>query len=103
MKEKYAMLTIMLNKRIGLGLLLLFMILLIALTLPNMVSGSHATGTGAIGMICTTDSGASPSAASFEMEAVSGYISMPDGNILYMWGFTMHGGFPRPGGRIRQR
>ncbi len=84
------MLTIIPNKRIGLGLLLLIMVLLVALTLPNMVSGDHATGTGAVGLVCTTDSAATPTAASFEMEAVSGYISMPDGNVIYMWGYTMH-------------
>ena len=81
------------GKRIGPGLLLLLVSLLIAAALPATVIGRSRTRPAAAGttMVCTTG-------PTFNLETADGYISTPDGNSLYMWGYTVSGNpFQMPG------
>ena len=48
-----------------------------------------------IGIACTTASGTNPT---FTLDAVPGYIQLPDSNTAYMWGYALGGGaFQYPG------
>jgi FtsP/CotA-like multicopper oxidase with cupredoxin domain len=48
-----------------------------------------------IGVACTTAAGSNPT---FTLDATDGYIQLPDGNTMYMWGYTIGGGaFQHPG------
>lgn len=54
-----------------------------------------ATATPATGIACTTDAALTPH---FTLEATDGYIQLPDGNTMYMWGYALGGGaFQHPG------
>jgi len=44
------------------------------------------TGTNAIGMVCTEDSSPSPI---FNLQTATGYMQTPDGNQVFMWGYTL--------------
>jgi FtsP/CotA-like multicopper oxidase with cupredoxin domain len=50
---------------------------------------SAAAAVTPTGLVCTT--GASPN-PTFALVATSGYIALPDGNTMYMWGFAPAGG-----------
>lgn len=64
----------------------------VALLLP---AGTALAAPPATGIECTT--GASPSPI-FTLEAKPGYIQLPDGNTMYMWGYAPGGGgFQHPG------
>ena len=56
----------------------------------------HAQATDPkVGIACTTGVGQSPT---FTLEATDGYIQLPDGNVMYMWGYAKGGGaFQHPG------
>lgn len=48
-----------------------------------------------IGVACTSRPGTSPT---FELSTHEGYVQLPDGNTMYMWGFSAAGqGFQHPG------
>ncbi len=60
-------------------------------------SGSPAVAQAppAVGIVCTTGTSPSPT---FALETSSGYISLPDGNTVMMYGFSMAGApFQHPG------
>ena len=47
------------------------------------------------GIACTTAAAGNPT---FTLEATDGYIQLPDGNTMYMWGYALGGGaFQHPG------
>ena len=49
----------------------------------------------ATGIVCTTGAGTTPT---FTLTATDGYIQLPDGNTMYMWGYANGGGaFQHPG------
>lgn len=49
----------------------------------------------AVGVACTTGTGPNPT---FTLNAQDGYIQLPDGNTMYMWGYAQAGGsFQHPG------
>lgn len=49
------------------------------------------------GLICTTDPNATPTTATFTLNTREGYIGLPDGNVVYMWGFSAGAaGFQHP-------
>ncbi|MFZ1537154.1 MAG: multicopper oxidase domain-containing protein [Chromatiaceae bacterium] len=53
------------------------------------------TTTPATGIACTSGSSPNPT---FTLEAKPGYIQLPDGNTMYMWGYANGGGaFQHPG------
>ncbi len=86
--------------KLGLGLLLVLIAILILTLTPMIVSGfsrivpaAHATT-----MVCTPPTGGTPGNPVFDLKADDGYISTPDGNSLYMWGYAIEGGtFQMPG------
>ena len=70
-----------------------------ALTLTTTVTAvvplpgvGHALGDESEGILCT-----SSSAATFDVEATGGWISVPDGNAIYMWSYGLPGAFQFPG------
>lgn len=78
------------NKKIGLGLLLIIVLLLalpgIAIGRPSLAPAAQATT-----MVCTNG-------PNFNLQATQGYIETPDGNQVFMWGFaTNPGSFQMPG------
>jgi FtsP/CotA-like multicopper oxidase with cupredoxin domain len=49
----------------------------------------------AVGVACTSSPGPNPT---FTLNATDGYIQLPDGNTMYMWGYAKGGGaFQHPG------
>jgi FtsP/CotA-like multicopper oxidase with cupredoxin domain len=66
--------------------------LLGVLALPVSVFGRPwlQGGAGAIGIVCTNG-------PSFSLQTATGYIYTPDGNALFMWGYTANGLFQMPG------
>ncbi len=82
------------NKWIGLGSLLA-LALAIILAYPTLVIGrTQLAPTGnAIGVVCTENS-----SATFNLQTTTGFISLPDGNQVFMWGFAETGNaFQAPG------
>lgn len=52
-------------------------------------------GTGNTGVVCTTRPGTSPT---FELTTETGYVLLPDGNTMFMWGYSVAGEhFQHPG------
>ncbi len=79
--------------RIGIGGLLLTVILIAVAALPGagIARPQIAPPTGSVGMVCTNGT-------TFNLETTDGRIYAPDGNSLYMWGFTLSGSpFQMPG------
>jgi len=76
----------------GLGLLLLVCALVVlALPVATIVHPRLALAAGPIGIVCTTG-------PTFNLQTTTGYISTPDGNSLFMWGYTTSAGsFQMPG------
>src|SRR6476469_7685581 len=61
--------------------------------LTGVVLGSNAQAATSEGLDCQTDAH-----NTFSLTARDGYVSTPDGNSLYMWGFGMSSGsFQLPG------
>lgn len=86
------MLAITRKRMLGLGLGLVALIIT-ALTLPNLALGRPPAqpATNAVGMVCTPG-------PTFNLETATGYIHTPDGNSLFMWGYTSAGSpFQMPG------
>jgi FtsP/CotA-like multicopper oxidase with cupredoxin domain len=51
-----------------------------------------------VGIVCTTGSGGVPTAPIFDLTTKTGYISLPDGNTAFMWGYSSgFDGFQHPG------
>jgi FtsP/CotA-like multicopper oxidase with cupredoxin domain len=51
-----------------------------------------------VGMVCTTGSGGVAQAPVFDLTTRTGYISLPDGNTAFMWGYSSgFDGFQHPG------
>jgi FtsP/CotA-like multicopper oxidase with cupredoxin domain len=68
------------------------------LAMSSMSGAATVTAVGPppSGIVCTSDAGANPS---FTLHAVSGYVSIPDGNTIYMWSYSDSGStaFQLPG------
>jgi FtsP/CotA-like multicopper oxidase with cupredoxin domain len=85
------------RKRIGLGLLLL-VVALVALAVPEMAVGRPllAPTAGASTMVCTEFPG--DTTPTFDLQATTGRVSMPDGNSIFMWGYALDpGSYQMPG------
>ena len=80
------------TKRMGLGSLLLLCALAVSALPASAVPRPYIPpAAGAIGIVCTTG-------PTFNLKATDGYISTPDGNSLYMWGYAeASGSFQMPG------
>jgi FtsP/CotA-like multicopper oxidase with cupredoxin domain len=73
-------------------------LLILAILIPGIAQQSQpatAQTPANIGMVCTT--GASPN-PTFTLATQTGYIQLPDGNTMYMWGYSLGGQpFQHPG------
>ncbi|MEP7088805.1 MAG: hypothetical protein ABI776_01755 [Nocardioidaceae bacterium] len=64
-----------------------------ALALGGLVAGSGAQAATSEGLLCNTDAH-----NTFSLTARDGYVSTPDGNSMFMWGYGMSSGkFQLPG------
>jgi len=90
----------LMNKKFGLGLLLLAAILVVAMDPASVVGRpvyAPAAQAGGSTMVCTTGT-AGTAGPEFELETSTGFFSAPDGNQVFMWGYNMVGeGFQMPG------
>lgn len=90
------MFTITRKRMVRLGLWLsatVAVTLAVALVLPNLAIGRPRLqpAATAIGLVCTTG-------PTFNLETATGYIQTPDGNSVFMWGYTSDGNpFQMPG------
>ena len=56
---------------------------------------AQTAGPAVVGIACTTSASPNPT---FTLNATEGYIQLPDGNTMYMWGYAQGGGaFQHPG------
>lgn len=79
-------------RRLGLVALITALLLANALTSTPV---AVAQITPAVGIVCTTSTSPTPS---FTLSTRSGYINLPDGNSMFMWGYSAGtGGFQHPG------
>jgi FtsP/CotA-like multicopper oxidase with cupredoxin domain len=83
------------RKGIRWGLILLAVAALLSIA-PLASPRSAAAQTGpAVGLACTSDTSPNPT---FTLTAQTGYIVLPDGNTMFMWGYSAGGGsFQHPG------
>ena len=80
------------------GLVLLVMATLTVMPLPTTLAALAQTPPK-VGIACTT--GTSPNPA-FTLTAKTGYITLPDANTAFMWGYAVGGGaFQHPGPVLR--
>jgi len=76
--------------KLGRGLVLLVCVLVVS-AIPLSAKRQEQAPPGPIGMICTPG-------PTFDLKATDGYISTPDGNSVYMWGYAESAGaFQMPG------
>lgn len=86
--------------RPGRGSALLVALALVSTMAATLVSSIPATATtsqtsNAVGIVCTTGAATSPV---FDLTTKTGYISLPDGNTAFMWGYSNgFEGFQHPG------
>jgi FtsP/CotA-like multicopper oxidase with cupredoxin domain len=73
------------SRHILVVLLLVFMT--VSLTGGAQVVNAQNANMPPTGMICTSNS-----SSTFTLTTQTGYISLPDGNVVYMWGFSEGGG-----------
>jgi FtsP/CotA-like multicopper oxidase with cupredoxin domain len=68
---------------------------LLLASLAAWTAGSVVAVGSQSGIVCTTGASGSPT---FTLTAKSGYVAMPDGNTIFMWGYAQgNGGFQLPG------
>jgi len=88
-----------LRKIIGLGILGLLVLLVVGggISRSNLLRAPLARAAGPVGMVCT-DGVLIGSTRTFNLQTATGFISTPDGNSLFMWGYTTNpGSFQMPG------
>jgi FtsP/CotA-like multicopper oxidase with cupredoxin domain len=80
------------------ALLLVMLLCLVAAALSGQVGRADADSPRNVGIVCTyADAGADTGHPVFNLTTKDGYISLPDGNTAYMWGFSAgFGGFQHP-------
>jgi len=84
-------------KWIGLGLVLLIGLVVFSAFRASQTQTAEAQTTTppAVGIVCTTDASPSPT---FTLTTKTGYINLPDGNVMFMWGYSNgSAGFQHPG------
>ncbi len=83
------------SKRIRRGKAFRLGLALLTSGLALLALSAAAHSAQAIGVACTTSASPNPT---FTLDATDGYIQLPDGNTMYMWGYAMGGGaFQHPG------
>lgn len=82
------------QQRLGLGLALALVALAVS-AIGAPAARVAAVASPGSGIVCTTGSSPTPT---FTLTAKSGYVSMPDGNTIFMWSYALgNGDFQLPG------
>ncbi len=65
---------------------------------PQSTASAAPADASKVGIVCTPSDGGVPGQPIFNLTTRTGYISLPDGNTAFMWGYS-HGfdGFQHPG------
>ncbi len=70
-------------------------LLVVLLTMLSVTAATLSTGTPAtadprpkVGIVCTTGTGGTADHPIFNLTTKTGYISLPDGNTAFMWGYS---------------
>ena len=75
--------------------LIALVIALLSATSPTGAQVASAQTPPKVGIVCTTSTSPNPS---FTLTTKTGYINLPDGNTMFMWGFSpANGNFQHPG------
>ena len=64
---------------------LVLMLLTLVLSTAPMAQPAAAATTPSVGVVCTEKPGPNPT---FDLETITGYITLGDGNTMFMWGYT---------------
>lgn len=72
-------------RRLRQALMLLLVLAIATVSTASRVSPGAAQSLASDGMLCTTKPSPAPT---FSLTTRTGYIGTPDGNVLYMWGFS---------------
>jgi FtsP/CotA-like multicopper oxidase with cupredoxin domain len=75
----------LIRKQLALGLALLVMVLLFSIALVGPTQIAAAQTPPRTGIVCTTGASLTPT---FDLTAQTGYIVLPDGNTMFMWGYS---------------
>ncbi|MFN2183191.1 MAG: multicopper oxidase domain-containing protein [Anaerolineae bacterium] len=82
-------------QRIGWGLVFLMVVALVSVGPVAKPQIAGATSTHRVGVECTWSTSSPPV---FSLETKTGYIVLPDGNTMFMWGYSLAGeAFQHPG------
>ena len=66
--------------------LVLMLVALLLSTAPMAQAQPAAAVTGpSVGVVCTEKASPNPT---FDLETITGYITLGDGNTMFMWGYT---------------
>jgi FtsP/CotA-like multicopper oxidase with cupredoxin domain len=78
------------------GLVLMILAVTVASgALANTQSAKAQQASNVVGIVCTTSSSPNPI---FTLDTDTGYIQLPDGTTMFMWGYSLAGGaFQHPG------
>lgn len=75
--------------------MVLVVVALLSITSFNNVPHAAAVTAPTVGIVCTTSTSPNPT---FTLTTKTGYISLPDGNTMFMWGYSSGAeGFQHPG------
>jgi FtsP/CotA-like multicopper oxidase with cupredoxin domain len=75
--------------RLGAAVLLLLGLMITSVSLPARAAPATQAFGPEEGLVCTEPN----LNGEFRMTAIDGYIGLPDGNTIYMWGYATEGGF----------
>ena len=77
---------------------LLVALALVGATMTTFVPAATAETPSRVGIACTTGVGGGATTPIFNLTTKTGYISLPDGNTAFMWGYSSgFGSFQHPG------
>lgn len=77
---------------------LLIVLALIGATMTTLTPAATAETAPRVGIACTTGVGGGATTPIFNLTTKTGYISLPDGNTAFMWGYSSgFDGFQHPG------
>lgn len=77
------------------GLVLIILAAMIASGTIANTQPAKAQAPNAVGIVCTSSSSPNPT---FTLDTKTGYIQLPDGTTMFMWGYSLGGGaFQHPG------
>jgi FtsP/CotA-like multicopper oxidase with cupredoxin domain len=63
-------------------------LLALSFAVGSQVEQAKAADPAKVGIVCTPGSGGDPGNPIFDLTTKTGYISLPDGNTMFMWGYS---------------